>query len=239
MYERKRKSPAAWNYFNSAHKRWGYNVFLVFRCKCFPSSHSFTLFLFTSFVACLSSFTLWLLHGELSSELQCFLARRRIPKGTAPRFQLVTLGVCLTETRLFAGKRGLPRLMARKTGSARSVIWRLLLLRLHLCIYIPFHRDNRFCNFGIHFLSLPRHLLPSKYELFKPFDFFFHRLCTYFHCHKNRVVKVAILADIYFMIIHCYGCSSASFGVRCLSFQPEVKWVGTSEHKCLCLCESL
>lgn len=49
------------------------------------------------------------------------------------------------------------RLMARKTRSARSVISRLLSLRLHLCIYIPLHQDNR-CNFGIHFFSLPRHL---------------------------------------------------------------------------------
>lgn len=59
----------------------------------FPSSHFLTLFWFT--FSGRSPLFLLLLHDELSS--QCFLAWRRILKGSAPHFQIVTLEVCLTE----------------------------------------------------------------------------------------------------------------------------------------------
>lgn len=79
-------------------KRRGRSVFLVFQTKHFTSSHFQTLFLYTLSVACLSSLTPFFvpLHGELSIQ-------RRIPKGAAPHFQLLTLGRLSRRNKIVCG----------------------------------------------------------------------------------------------------------------------------------------
>lgn len=169
MHER-RNPPAAWKYFDSAHRR-RHNVFPVFRCKCFPlsliSSHWFT-----PSAARLSSLS----SGERSS--QCFLAWRRIPKGAVPHFQLVTLAICLVENMIVCGKKGPLQPMARKTRAAHGIIWCLLPLRLHLCIYIPACPDHRFAT--LEYISS----LTYKVWIIQTFTLLFI-IASVIHCQKK------------------------------------------------------
>ena len=210
-------------------KRRGHNVFLVFQTKHFTSSHFLTLFLFTLSIAA----------SHLSPPFFCPTAWRakqsaKDTEGRGAPLPAPDLGAFVSwkQDCLWVKKTAPLRLMARKTQSARCVIWRLHLLRPHLCINISWLITD---------LQL-RNTFPLSAAASLRFKVWIIQICisflsslVYIYSEKNAESVRLTLADTLRHSIVALTLQSKSDAWACSQRLNEQTWVYI-RLTCVCVC---